>query len=240
MRGFGDIPLVVKNLLIINAIFFAIKLGFGKPIDTLLALHYWDSPFFQPHQIITHMFMHGGVFHLVFNMFGLWMFGSAVEKIWGPKRFLQFFVFSGLGAALFHFIIIYFRINNLESQLEPEQIQLVISEGADALAGNQNFINEQMGRLNLLYNIGIVGASGALFGVLLAFAMMFPDTELFIMFIPIPIKAKYAVLGFGAYELFSGTARIEGDNIAHFAHLGGLLFGFLMITYWKKIGKGLY
>ncbi|MBT6440086.1 MAG: rhomboid family intramembrane serine protease [Flavobacteriales bacterium] len=240
MRGFGDIPLVVKNLLIINAIFFAIKLGFGKPIDTLLALHYWDSPFFQPHQIITHMFMHGGVFHLVFNMFGLWMFGSAVEKIWGPKRFLQFFVFSGLGAALFHFIIIYFRINNLESQLEPEQIQLVISEGADALAGNQNFINEQMGRLNLLYNIGIVGASGALFGVLLAFAMMFPDTELFIMFIPIPIKAKYAVLGFGAYELFSGTARIEGDNIAHFAHLGGLLFGFLMITYWKKTGKGLY
>ena len=240
MRGFGDMPLVVKNLLIINAIFFAIKLGFGKPIDTLLALHYWDSPFFQPHQIITHMFMHGGVFHLVFNMFGLWMFGSAVEKIWGPKRFLQFFVFSGLGAALFHFIIIYFRINNLESQLEPEQIQLVISEGADALAGNQNFINEQMGRLNLLYNIGIVGASGALFGVLLAFAMMFPDTELFIMFIPIPIKAKYAVLGFGAYELFSGTARIEGDNIAHFAHLGGLLFGFLMITYWKKIGKGLY
>ena len=240
MRGFGDIPLVVKNLLIINAIFFAIKLGFGKPIDTLLALHYWDSPFFQPHQIITHMFMHGGVFHLVFNMFGLWMFGSAVEKIWGPKRFLQFFVFSGLGAALFHFIIIYFRINNLESQLEPEQIQLVISEGADALAGNQNYSDEQMGRLNLLYNIGIVGASGALFGVLLAFAMMFPDTELFIMFIPIPIKAKYAVLGFGAYELFSGTARIEGDNIAHFAHLGGLLFGFLMITYWKKTGKGLY
>lgn len=240
MRGFGDIPLVVKNLLIINAIFFAIKLGFGKPIDTLLALHYWDSPFFQLHQIITHMFMHGGFLHLVFNMFGLWMFGSAVEKVWGPKRFLQFFVFSGLGAALFHFIIIYFRIANLESQLEPEQIQLVIAEGADALAGNQNFINEQMAQLNLLYNIGIVGASGALFGVLLAFAMMFPDTELFIMFIPIPIKAKYAVLGFGAYELFSGTARIEGDNIAHFAHLGGLLFGFLMITYWKKTGKGLY
>ena len=184
----------------------------------------------------------GGTIASVFSsvLFVCFYFFLSSSSVFLHLILLQFFVFSGLGAALFHSIIIYFRIANLESQLEPEQIQLVIAEGADAFAGNQNFINEQMAQLNLLYNIGIVGASGALFGVLLAFAMMFPNTELFIMFIPIPIKAKYAVLGFGAYELFSGTARIEGDNIAHFAHLGGLLFDFLMITYLKKTGKGLY
>ncbi|MBL4624259.1 MAG: rhomboid family intramembrane serine protease [Flavobacteriales bacterium] len=236
-------PPIVKNLLIINCIFFfakwALNSSMGIDLDNYLGLHYWKSPLFEIYQIVTYLFMHGDLMHLFFNMFAVWMFGSAVENVWGQKRFLQYYLVTGFGAAFLHYVIVYFQIANLEAFLDPEYTQLVLTKGAEIMANGQNYSDPDLGQLNALYNGVIVGASGSLFGLLLAYGMLFPNSEIYIYML-FPLKAKYFVAIYGAIELFSGIANNPNDNVAHFAHLGGMLFGFLMIMYWKKTGKGIY
>jgi len=149
-------------------------------------------------------------------------------------------VATGLGAAILHSLVNYFQVINATELMTSEQINTVLKEGFSVIQQGKNYIDPQMAKLNLLANIPTVGASGAVFGILLAFGMLFPNTELFLMFIPIPIKAKYFVIGYGLIELFSGIANRQGDNVAHFAHLGGMIFGFILIKIWSRNGKTFY
>ena len=240
---FSYLPEVVKNLLFINGLFFLAKyvLGtnFGINLDQHLALHHWESPDFRPHQLVTHLFMHGSFSHILFNMFALWMFGNQLENIWGGKRFLVYYMITGLGAAVLHLAVIQFQISGLEAQMALEQINRVTSSGYDALQNGQNFIDPLMGKLNLLYYTPKVGASGAVFGLLLAFGMLFPNTLIYLYF-AIPIKAKYFVAAYGLIELWLGIQNSASDNVAHFAHLGGMLFGYFLIKYWRKNSQHFY
>lgn len=227
--GFSFLPQVVKNLLIINAIgFFAFKVleNQGVDLNDLLGLHYFQSEKFRVYQIITYMFMHGNFPHILLNMFALWMFGTPVENQLGKQRFLQYYLLTGLGAAVTHYAIVYFQLNPTLMEID----QYVSSQSLSVA----ELKRIEMDRTLLLNAPLIVGASGAVFGILLAFGYMFPNTLLFIIPIPFPIKAKYAVIGYGLIELFSGIADIQGDNVAHWAHLGGLLFGFILLRYWQR------
>jgi membrane associated rhomboid family serine protease len=234
--AFGGIPIIVKNLLIINGLFFLATVALEPNINLgrILGAFYWDSPDFRPWQIITHMFMHGGFMHIFFNMFALWMFGSAIEQVWGPKRFLVYYLITGLGAFLLHYAVIGFQANQLINELGPEAVELVKSRSWQEWQSYGGKMDSRMVDLIYAYYIPVVGASGAVFGLLLAFGMMFPNTRLIMLFFPVPIKAKYFVMIFGAIELFSGFANRPGDNVAHFAHLGGMLFGYFLIRYWGK------
>lgn len=211
-------PIVLNLMIICGLVYFAqVVLGGGQeptPITDLFALHHYKSEEFRPHQIITHMFMHGSFFHLLFNMLALWMFGSTMERMWGPKRFLVFFLVCGVVAALTQmgsYAFDYREIDN--AMLSPGQ-----------------YSQYQM----VLRLTATVGASGAIMGVLVAFGYTFPNTTLFIMPIPFPIKAKWAILGILALDIFGGISNIPGDNIAHFAHLGGAITGFFIVLYWNK------
>jgi membrane associated rhomboid family serine protease len=238
----NTIPPVVKNLIIINALMLLASyiLGLkGNDLADILGLHYIQSPDFRPYQLVTHMFMHGGLLHLVFNMFALWMFGRVLESVWGPKRFFIFYFVTGLGAAVFYSFVNFIEFQYFASKMLPETVQMVMTQGAEILNQGKNFSDPLAGKLNLLLNVPTVGASGAVFGILLGFGMLFPNTELMLLFPPIPIKAKYFVIGYGAIELFSGIAN-SGDNVAHFAHLGGMLFGFILIKYWNKKTTNFY
>lgn len=246
MQGFGSygfsiLPPVVKNLVIINGLLFlatiSFNVSFGIDLTEILGLHYFKSKLFEPYQIVTYMFMHGGIAHLFFNMFAIWMFGSQIENAWGPKRFLIYYLITGIGASLIHYGIVAVGIHQLESVMPDYNVQLVINEGADILLSGKNYVDENMNQLNLFYNVGLVGASGSLFGLLLAFGMMYPNANLYMMFIPVPIKAKYFVAGYGALELINGIQNRPGDNVAHFAHLGGMLFGYILIKFWQNQAK---
>ncbi len=227
-------PPVVKNLLIINTLFFIGTIAFSSRIDLneYLGLHYFTSPVFRPHQLVTYMFMHGSFTHILFNMFALWMFGNALENVWGSKRFLVYYMVTGIGAGLIQLLVLYFRISHIESGLDPEMISYVQEKGYDLLMEGKNFADPVIGKLNLLINTTTIGASGAVFGILLAFGMMFPNSLIYVFF-AIPVKAKYFVMIYGAIELFSGISG-TADNVAHFAHLGGMIFGYLLLLYWKK------
>lgn len=240
--SFGSIPPVVKNLIIINVLMlFATFVLSLQNIDLtrILGLHYIASPKFEPYQIVTHMFMHGGFTHLLFNMFALWMFGRVLESVWGPKRFFIYYFATGLGAAVLHTFVNFIEYQSVISKMSPESIDLVMQNGADIWMQGKNYTDPLMGKLNLLLNVPTVGASGAVFGVLLGFGMLFPNTQLMLLFPPIPIKAKYFVIGYGVLELYLGLAR-PGSNVAHFAHLGGMLFGYLLIRYWNKNSRNFY
>lgn len=203
-RLFGNISPAVRNLIIINAIMLVATYLVGDAMYEKLALFAFGSPFFKIWQPVTHMFMHGGFWHFLFNMYTLAVFGTVLENIWGSKKFLIFYFVTGLGAALCHNLV----------------LGLQIASGNMALMG-----------------VPTVGASGAIYGVLLGFAMLYPDAELRLMFFPFfPLKAKWLVIIFGAIELLTGFTA-AGDGIAHFAHLGGMLFGWLLIIYWKKQNK---
>lgn len=234
---YGSTPPVVKNLIILNVLFYlaTVVLGksFGIDLTRILALYYPSSEHFQPYQFITHMFMHGSLGHLFFNMFALWMFGRVLESVWGGKRFFTFYFVTGLGAAAFYTFVHWIEFTHLKNQLSPEQYQLVIDKGATILQGMQNYTNAQMGKLNILLNVPVLGASGAVFGVLLGFGMLFPNTQLMLLFPPIPIRAKYFVIIYGAVELVLAFTQ-PGSNVAHFAHLGGMVFGYILIKIWKK------
>jgi len=239
----NTIPPVVKNLIIINVLMWLATIVLnmrGIDLTNILALHYIESPDFRPYQLVSHMFMHDshGPWHLIFNMFALWMFGRVLESVWGPKRFFIFYFVTGLGAAAFYSLVNFIEFQYFSSKMSPEMVQTVMSQGAEILNQGKNYTG-LAGKLNLLLNVPTVGASGAVFGILLGFGMLFPNTELMLLFPPIPIKAKYFVMGYGAIELFSGIAN-SGDNIAHFAHLGGMLFGFILIKYWNKKTTNFY
>lgn len=229
-------PPVVKNLLIINVLMFigtiVAESKFGIDLTRILGLYYPESSLFRPYQMVSYMFMHGGFMHILFNMFALWMFGSAIENVLGGKRFFLYYFVTGIGAALLNFFVVYLRISSIEASMTAEQIAIVYQEGTNLIQQNMNYQDPSMGALNLLLNISTVGASGSVFGLLLAFGMMFPNSLIYVYF-AIPIKAKWFVVIYGAIELYSGIANSPGDNVAHFAHLGGMLFGFLLLKYWK-------
>lgn len=259
---FSDIPPVVKNLIIINIIMllatWVLGNAFGIQLSQVLGLHYFKSDLFQPYQFVTHMFMHGGLMHLFFNMFALWMFGRVLETVWGSKRFFIYFVVTGLGAAVLHTFVIHLQMTSIINDIQafsntptPEAFALLIKKSFAEISpqyyreflsswysnpDNPSYIDasrELAQRfLNAKMNIPTVGASGAVFGVLLAFGMLFPNTQLMLLFPPIPIKAKYFVIFYGALELWLGFTQ-PGSNIAHFAHLGGMLFGFILIKFWN-------
>jgi len=247
MNGFGrglfGMPPVVKNIIMINVLMllatYAAQSVFQIDLNSILGLYFPKSEQFKPVQIITHMFMHGGFWHIFFNMYALFIFGQALENVWGPKRFFIFYIVCGLGAAFTHEAVIAFQYNHLVHSLSTEDLQIVLNEGTAYFNQGKVFSNETMKSLQLLLNTPTVGASGAIFGVLLAFGVLFPNTQLMLIFPPIPFKAKYLVIGYGAIELYLAITQ-PGSDIAHAAHLGGMLFGYLLIRYWRKTTNTLY
>ena len=240
--SFSHLPEVVKNILIINGLFFLATItldGMGFDMYHLFGLHQFQSDDFMPHQLVTHIFMHGNLTHLIFNMFALWMFGKVLENVWGGKRFLIYYMITGLGAAIIHLGVSQYEIMSLQAQISTTDLSRLLDDGKYVLANNQNYTNPIMGKLNLLIHTPTVGASGAVFGVLLAFGMLFPNALLYI-YLAIPIKAKYFVILYGILELYAGISNNPADNVAHFAHLGGMIFGFLLIKYWKKSSNTFY
>jgi membrane associated rhomboid family serine protease len=185
------------------------------------------------------MFMHGGITHIFFNMFALYMFGRVLESVWGGKRFLIYYLVTGLGAAVLHSFVNFIEYQSVVSKLSPDQVAYVKETGYQIYTEGKNFTDPLLGKLNMILNTPTVGASGAVFGVLLAFGMLFPNTQLMLLFPPIPIKAKYFVIGYGILELYLGFSQ-PGSNVAHFAHLGGMLFGYFMIKYWNKNSNRFY
>lgn len=214
---------VVFNLIAINVIAFLFTLLIGESMYELFALHYPANPLFKPLQLVTHMFMHGSLGHLFFNMFALFMFGAVLERVWGPKRFLLFYFITGLGAMVLHLAVQAIIVYNFTGSVNPAMAVL----------------ESEPGVLNTYFS-STVGASGALFGILVGFGMLFPNTELYLMFIPIPIKAKYFITFYVLAEIYMGFSMYGSDNVAHFAHLGGALFGFILIKIWNRKRDFLY
>jgi membrane associated rhomboid family serine protease len=256
---YNILPPVVKNLLIINGLFYAatwLLRPRGIDLDVFFGLHYVEAPDFKIWQIFTYMFMHGSFAHLFFNMFSLWMFGAAIENLWGSKRFLFYYLFTGIGAAVIHYIVIYFQIHqdialfnmflenpslesykHLAEYAHSDRIKPVLENNLLVLQANPSSLNNlTMATVNIkdsfLNSFNVIGASGSVFGILLAFGMLFPNAMLYIYFF-LPMKAKWFVVIYGALELFFGVTGTS-DGVAHFAHLGGMLFGFILIMIWKR------
>jgi membrane associated rhomboid family serine protease len=239
MLDLKNIPPVVKNLLIINGLFYLATIMLqsqGVDLSDSLGLHYWQSEGFRPHQLVTYMFMHSSrdFTHVLFNMFAVYMFGKVLEGVWGSKRFLIYYMVTGIGAGVIQMIVAHFRLNQIYDLVPQELMFDIMENGYENITTSMHYTNTIADSYNVLLNSVTVGASGAVFGILLAFGMLFPNTELMLLFPPIPIKAKWFVLGYGALELYSGFANNPNDNVAHFAHLGGMLFGFFLIQLWKK------
>ncbi|NCD40918.1 MAG: rhomboid family intramembrane serine protease [Bacteroidia bacterium] len=274
--GFGALPPVVKNLLIINIVLFAgtylVGAATNMDLKDLLGLKYPLSSSFRPYQFITYMFMHGSLSHLFFNMFALWMFGKILENVWGSRRFLIYYIICGVGAALTHYVIAWFEIHPVIQQMDLFLDQPSVQTLSEFIGSHRFHIHENSGVMwdyftdfqrnttALINDPGnysalqssidfislyreyfmnlpnVVGASGAIFGLLLAFGMLFPNAEIYIYFL-FPLKAKWFVIIYGAIELFAGFAD-SASNVAHFAHLGGMIFGFILIRYWRK--KNIY
>ena len=233
--SFSNIPPVTKNLIIINILFWISTVIMSKSdLTGILGLHYPAANAFRLYQIITYMFMHGSLSHIFFNMFAVYMFGRILESTWGSKRFLIYYIITGVGAGLINILVAYIRIKSIEANIDTSAIAMVYSEGAEVLKQGKNYSDSMLGQLNLLINTTTVGASGAVFGILLAFGMLFPNLPLYIIPFPFPIKAKYMVIGYGVIEFFAGIANFSFDNVAHFAHLGGMLFGIVLVVYWRK------
>lgn len=263
--GFNFLPPAVKNLLIINGLFFVITIlaerMYQVDLGKVLGLFPFQSEYFKPYQLVTHFFMHANFMHLASNMFALWMFGSVIENYWGAKRMLFYYFFTAFGAALLHQGVNWYEIHQLQSQasaffINPDigtfsdvniSLTFINEWGVDrylqlkdhfaagkadpeAVTAAMNFFEQY---IKLKADIPTVGASGAVFGVLLAYGMMFPNTYIYLYF-AIPIKAKWFVAAYGLFELFSGFRNNPMDNVAHFAHLGGMLFGYILIKYWNR------
>lgn len=241
-----NITPTVKQLLIINILFYVGSMIVGEPAYKLLSMYFFESPDFHFWQLFTHMFMHAplpNIMHIAFNMFALYSFGSALEHFWGGKKFLFFYISCGLGAALLHTAVNYYFFENAINTLvsngyQKVEILKILSEGKFDTKWQELLTPSDFQAFMGAYLGNVVGASGAIYGLLVAFAFMFPNAELALMFIPIPIKAKYFVPGLLLVDLYlgvSGGSIFGGSSgIAHFAHLGGALVGFLMMWYWKK------
>jgi len=220
----------------------------GIHLEQILGLRYVGSDGFLPTQLVTYMFMHdsSSFTHILFNMFAVFMFGRVIEQVWGAKRFLTFYLVTGIGAGLVQELMWYIDLRPFIQAVNDYQVNndsSVLSNYLNIASGVTYPVDMVVAaKQQVMDNMVTIGASGAVFGILLAFGMLFPNAPLYLMFIPIPIKAKYMVIGYGLIELFAGVSRFSGDNVAHFAHLGGMLFGFFMIRYWKKkgIGNGFY
>jgi membrane associated rhomboid family serine protease len=235
----NNIPTVTKNLLAINVLMFLALLVAekqGVDLNSVLGLHLFASEGFQPYQLVTYMFMHASVTHLFFNMFALYMFGRTLEYMWGAKRFLVYYLVAGIGAALVQEAIGMVRYHEALDGMSPLDVELVLSRGFDALREGKNFVNPQLAHLNVVLNSTTVGASGAIYAILLGFGMLFPEERMFVFPVPFPIKAKYFVMGYVVIELYLGVSG-SADGVAHFAHLGGMLFGFILILFWRNKGK---
>ncbi len=268
---FSILPPVVKNLLILNGLFYLGTIIFesrlGLNLVNILGLHYFSADDFKPYQLITYMFMHGSFTHILFNMLAVWMFGAALENVWGSKRFLYYYLVTGIGAALIQYVVFAIElapildainytalnpsIDNIKAFFQSTHFQLMdelMVHKHQTFVAKYSMLMEQENlrqasqvahdylidyKEDVLNKPVIVGASGALFGLLLAFGMIFPNALIFLYF-AIPIKAKYFVILYGAIELFYGIANTSGDNVAHFAHLGGMLFGFILIKTWQR------
>ncbi|MEL7021173.1 MAG: rhomboid family intramembrane serine protease [Bacteroidota bacterium] len=229
---------VVKNLLIINAIIYFGTFAFADVVREWFTLYVPMTEQFKPVQLITHMFMHGSPMHLFFNMFGLYMFGPPLEALWGPKKFLIFYLLAGFGAAAVHIGVSYFEYMQLTSAMSPDMVAEVLENGRALIASGRNYSNEALASLNLSLYAGVVGASGALYGILAAYGMKFPDAKLALIFLPVPIAAKYFIPGLLLLDLLGGFTgfSIFGQNIAHFAHIGGAVAGALMVLFWRGGG----
>jgi len=275
--GFSFMPQVTKNIIIINVILFVLTylLQSTQQIDLnkFLGLHHHSAPDFKPHQFITYLFMHAGPAHIFFNMFGVFIFGQVLENTWGPKRFLIFYILTGLGAALTQYFIIHFSVTPLINAIQEVQDNLSI-ESFKALMDSSEFqskipesfayeFNEFVSQYNstvhespskalslasqflldfknsYLNSQIVIGASGSLFGLLGAFGMLFPNRYLYLYFL-FPVKAKWLVIAYGAIELFSGLKQSPQDNVAHFAHIGGLVVGIIIVLLWRKDRRHFY
>ena len=262
---FGRITPIVRNLLIANIGIYFISSFLNLNINEFLSLRNLHSSQFLPFQFITYMFLHGSTWHLISNMFGLFIFGPLLEQFWGPKRFLIFYMVTGIGAGVLYSGINYWETNQFarvvdkyDQQPSPAEFKYILEKKAnidirrfpeinsfiydyDDNPQSESYINESRQFLRqVLYqksNSQMVGASGAIFGILLAFGMLFPNTTLMLLFPPIPIKAKYFVAIYGFIELFAGIQRASGDNVAHFAHLSGMLVAFILLKYWQSDRK---
>jgi len=250
----NSIPPIVKNLIAINLILWLASLvspsffsrwGLNIDLTDILGMHYWASSKFSPAQLITYMFMHGGFSHILFNMFALYMFGGVLEQLWGPKRFLFYYLITGIGAGI---------VQQLFWTMEYHSLLVAMNNAISANSGEgllpfQDVLGKYFSMSNLssfdapalvgmkrmFLDLPVtIGASGSVFGLLLAFGWLFPEAKLMIFPLPIPIKARIFVLIYGVAELFLGVAQFSGDSVAHFAHLGGMLFGAILILYWKK------
>lgn len=269
-RGFNFLPPVVKNLLILNGLAFlayiAFMQAFRMDLNQVFGLHVIGSEEFKFYQPITYMFMHGGFTHILFNMFALWMFGTTLEQVWGPKRFLIYYMVTGIGAGLVHYGTLYYEmaptlsaidqfldnpsttafakfveseyfqvnsyaVQDLYKSLVPQYNLALENNASNALTKAVDFMFQY--RDAYLNGPVVVGASGAVFGLLLAFGMLFPNSTIYLYF-AFPIKAKYFVILYGLFELYAGFSNNPGDNVAHFAHLGGMLFGIILILYWRN------
>ena len=249
---FRNISPVVKNLLLINVIFYIAQWTFPSLMQNL-ELYPFISENFKPWQLATHFFMHSPVSigHIFFNMFALVIFGTQLERVWGPQRFLIYYMSCAFGAAILHQIVIQIEISALKDYLSNEQWYIIKDNGHNIYNDLvfekkreiSHYVNQYGLDLNnndslvpviMKMNTAMIGASGAVFGLLAAFGYLFPNTELMLLFPPIPIKAKYFVVGYALIELYLGFSNNPGDNVAHFAHLGGALIGILMVLYWQK------
>lgn len=263
-RRFSLLPVVLKNLLIINALAFLAYVvfyqSFGIDLNRILGFYYPASENFRLYQFITYMFMHGNFYHLFFNMFALWMFGYLLENLWGSKRFLIYYFVTGLGAIATQMVVNFLQFYPIQNALavyidnpNPVDFEYIMTEYfqgyfnpvlVDTFLQKFHFFPEnpayKQESIQMLYelynfrlNIPTVGASGAVFGILLAFGMLFPNQYIYLYFF-FPIKAKWFVILYGLLELFLGLSNRPGDNVAHFAHLGGMIFGFFLIRHWKR------
>ncbi|NQV02000.1 MAG: rhomboid family intramembrane serine protease [Bacteroidia bacterium] len=265
LAGFKILPPVVKNLLIINGLFYlatvTFESAFGIDLVRFLGLHYFQSEYFQPYQYVTYMFLHAGFGHILYNMFALWMFGYLLENVWGSKRFLTYYMITGIGAAVIQTLVNWWDFSSIQQEAliyadQPsldafvgfvkhyfpnyydyhETIRGFVGEwtlnpASTAFATQSVDYVDQL--IQLQMNVPTIGASGAVYGILLAFGMMFPNMLVYVYFL-FPVKAKWIVILYGAIEIFSGISNNPSDNVAHFAHLGGMIFGFFLIIYWKK------
>ena len=235
----GRVSEIVKHLIIINIIFFIASIVLGDFMYDFFAMHYPNNPDFIIWQPLTHMFMHGDITHILFNMFGLWMFGTPLEQMWGKQKFIFYYLSAGLGAVLIQTLVYHYDVISVT--------QILLDNGLTRLDVNSFY---ETGRLNtsLIQSVGedrlysgiqsfkavMVGASGALYGILVGFAMLFPNVQLMLLFPPIPIKAKFLVPLLILFDLFFGFTSYSVGPIAHFAHIGGAITGFVMMWYWKK------
>ncbi|SOD95830.1 rhomboid family intramembrane serine protease [Spirosoma fluviale] len=253
---------VVRAILILNVLVFLVT---NDAIIEQFGLHSFLSDQFNPIQLLTHMFLHGGFNHIFSNMIGLVVFGPMLERFWGPQRFTFFYFFTGLGAALLFSGINYYEVHDVYETVEAYRDnpgydnflgfvdQHAVSyydrltpfiDKFKSFPNDSKNIQDSVAIVNRIFSNQVdepmVGASGAIFGVIMGFGLLFPNTQLFLLFPPIPVKAKYLVIFYGAFELYSGVYRTQADNVAHFAHIGGMLFAFILIKYWGSQRKTFY